>query len=415
MDNFEQEYTEQEELVEQEQELIEQEPEIVEKPPVYYIENKPEKKRRSVNLAWIATVLIAALLGGIVSSYVAPVYIFGKLIPYPQDYFGNDVKQTINVESQDTAFLVSAVAQKAMSSVVGITTESIQQDFFFGARKSSGVGTGVVVDSRGYILTNSHVVNNGDVEEVNVLFEDGTKKSAKILWNDSRLDLAVIKVDGVNVKAADLGDSDKLEVGEVAVAIGNPLGLQFERTVTSGIISGLNRSIAVDQSDTIEGLIQTDASINPGNSGGPLLNAKGEVIGINTAKIQSGEGLGFAIPINIAKPIVDQFIEKGEFSKVYMGIKGVDVDVFEKTVGTDLDIDKGVYIAEISKNSPASKADLRSGDVIVAMGDKEIDTMGQLLRQLYQYRPGDSVDLKIIRNGEKMTIKIKLESTPSNY
>lgn len=389
---------------------------VVQTPTIYYVEEKPVKiKKRKWKLTLIITILISALIGGLISSYVVPVYIFGNILPYPQNYFGKDVKQVINVEPQNTEFLVSAVAKKAMPSVVGITTESVQKDFFFGTRRANGLGTGVVVDRRGYILTNAHVVNNGNVEALNVLFDDGNKKEAKILWSDPSLDLAVIKVDGVNVVPADLGDSDKLEVGEVAVAIGNPLGMQFERTVTSGIISGLNRSIALNVNESIEGLIQTDASINPGNSGGPLLNAKGEVIGINTAKIQSGEGLGFAVPINIAKPIVDQFIEKGEFQKVYMGIKGVDVALFEKSLGTDLSTDKGIYVVEVTSQSPAAKADLRTGDIIIGLEEKEIDTMSQLVRQLYRYRPGDTVDLKVIRNGSEKELKVKLETMPKQY
>lgn len=372
------------------------------------------QKKRKINGRLVITALVSALIGGVLSSYIFPVYIFGNLIPYPDNYFGRDVKQVITVEPQKTEFLVSAVAKKAMPSVVGITTESMQQDFFFGARRSSNVGTGVVVDAKGYILTNSHVVNNGDVEVVNVLLHDGTSKEAKILWNDPNIDLAVLKVDGVKLVPADLGDSDKLEVGEIAIAIGNPLGMQFERTVTSGIISGLGRSIGVGYNETIENLIQTDASINPGNSGGPLLNAKGEVIGINTAKIQSGEGLGFAIPINMAKPIVDQFIEKGEFRKVYLGIKGVNVDVFEKSMGTKLSVEKGVYVVEVSKDSPASRADLRSGDIIVAIEDREIASMSQLVRSLYQYRPGDKIVLKVMRNGEKISLKVELAQVPKN-
>ncbi|MBB6216743.1 S1-C subfamily serine protease [Anaerosolibacter carboniphilus] len=376
---------------------------------------KPPREKRRFNWKLGTTALISALIGGILSSYIFPVYVFGNLLPYPDNYFGKDVKQVINVESQDTTSLISAVAKKAMPSVVGITTETVQQDLFFGARKSQGVGTGVVVDHRGYILTNSHVVNNGSVERVNVVFHDGTNKEAKILWNDPSLDLAVIKVDGVNVTPADLGNSDNIEVGEAAIAIGNPLGMQFERTVTSGIISGLERSIEISANETIENLIQTDASINPGNSGGPLLNSKGEVIGINTAKIQSGEGLGFAIPINLAKPIVDQFIEKGEFSKVYLGIKGVNVDVFENATRTQLAEDKGVYVVEISKDSPAAKAGLTAGDVIVGINDQEIGSMSQLVRQLYQYRAGDKIDLKIVRNGEEKDLKVALEKVPENY
>lgn len=379
----------------------------------YGVKPNPKKKNKSQVLL-IVTALISALLGGVLSSYIFPVYIFGRMLPYPQNYFGQDVKQVINVESANTEFLVSAVAKKAMPSVVGITTERLQRDFFFGTSRSRGVGTGVVVDSRGYILTNSHVVNNGSVEEVKVFFDDGTNKTAKILWNDPTLDLAVIKVDGVKVLPADLGDSDKLEVGEIAVAIGNPLGLQFERTVTSGIISGLNRSIEISPNESIEGLIQTDASINPGNSGGPLLNSKGQVIGINTAKIQSGEGLGFAIPINIAKPIVDQFIEHGEFTKVYMGVKGINVEVFERSTGTKLSVDKGIYVVEVTKDSPASKGSMRSGDIIIEVKGKEISTMSQLIRQLYQYGPGDEIDVKVMRDGEEKILKIKLEKVPAN-
>lgn len=387
----------------------EHERQIIDVKDIHYVGNHTKNKRKKGKLGLIVTILISALMGGVISSYIMPVYIFGKILPYPQNYFGPEIKQIINVEPQKTKSLVSAVAKKAMPSVVGITTESVENDFFFGQRKTSGLGTGVVVDKRGYILTNAHVVNNGNVEGVKVVFDDGEKIKAKILWNDPSLDLAIIKVEGVNVKPADLGDSDKLEVGEVAIAIGNPITMQFEKTVTAGIISGLGRSIEINHNEVIEELIQTDASINPGNSGGPLLNAKGEVIGINTAKLQSGEGLGFSIPINIAKPIVDQFIEKGEFKKVYIGIKGIDVDVFERYMGTDLSVDDGVYVAEVSKASPADRSDLRTGDVIVGIDEKEIQSMRQLVRSLYKYRPDDTIQLKIIRNGQEKILKINLE------
>ncbi|MCT4619401.1 MAG: trypsin-like peptidase domain-containing protein [Marinisporobacter sp.] len=390
--------------------------EIIDVPTFTYVENKKERKpKKRGKLTLIAVILISALIGGVISSYVMPVYIFGKLIPYPQNYFGPDVKQVIHVNPENTEFLVSAVAKKAMPSVVGITTKSIEKDFFFGARTSKGLGTGVVVDKRGYILTNAHVVNNGNVEELNVLFDDGTKKNAKILWRDASLDLAVIKVDGVNVTPADLGDSDHLQVGEMAIAIGNPLGMEFEKTVTSGIISGLNRSVEVNNNESIDNLIQTDASINPGNSGGPLLNSKGEVIGINTAKMKSGEGLGFAIPINMAKPIVDQFIEKGEFRKVYMGIQGMNVNLFERSTGIDLAPKEGIYVARVYKDSPAGKGGLSTGDVIVGIEEEKMSSMNQLAKKLYQYRPGDTINVKIMRNDQEKTLKIKLEKIPKNY
>ncbi|WP_255547803.1 serine protease HtrA [Crassaminicella indica] len=392
------------------------EQEIIDVPVITYVEDKVEKKpRKRRNLSLVVVILISALIGGVISSYVMPVYVFGKLIPYPQNYFGPDIKQVIHVNPKSTEFLVSAVAKKAMPSVVGITTTSIERDFFFGPRTAKGLGTGVIVDKRGYILTNAHVVHNGNVEELKVLFDNGKKKDAKILWSDAALDLAVIKVDGVKVVPADLGNSDDLQVGEIAIAIGNPLGMEFEKTVTSGIISGLNRSVEINENERIENLIQTDASINPGNSGGPLLNSKGEVIGINTAKIKSGEGLGFAIPINIAKPIVDQFIEKGEFRKVYMGIQGINVDIFERSTGIDLITDEGIYIARVYKGSPAAKGGLRTGDVIIGIEDKKINSMTQLVKELYKYRPGDTANIKIMRNDEEKTLKIKLERIPKNY
>jgi serine protease Do len=299
-----------------------------------------------------------------------------------------------------------------MPSVVGITTITVEQDIFFGIRKGEGVGTGVIVDNRGYILTNSHVINDGKTEEVKVLLYDGRTLKADVLWQDPLLDLAIVKVNAQNLPVASLGNSDQLTVGELTIAIGNPLGLAFERTVTSGIISGLERSIALNEIESIEGLVQTDASINPGNSGGPLLNAKGEVIGINTAKIQTGEGLGFAIPINTAKPIVDEFIKKGEFTKVYLGIKGDNVQRYIMQYGNNLGTEQGVLVYKVYSNSPVSRGGIKEGDVILAINNKNISTMGQLVRQLYQYRPGDKVKIEILRAGKKITREIVLEAMP---
>lgn len=250
-------------------------------------------------------------------------------------------------------------------------------------------------------------MGDGNVEEVMVLLYDGTRLPAEVLWNETALDLAIIKVEGHNLTPAELGDSDNLKVGEIAIAIGNPLGLNFERTLTQGVISGLNRSISVDQGETIENLIQTDASINPGNSGGPLLNAKGQVIGINTAKIQTGEGLGFAIPINTSKPIIEQFIKTGKFQKVLLGIRGVNADVFEGLTGVSLNTEYGIYIVEVEANSVADRYDIRSGDIIVGIGDTTTEVMGHLVRELYKYKPGDKAVLKIIRNGKEIQVEVE--------
>jgi len=391
------------ELKEEENESVEiGSPEVDDKKTVIY---------KTSFMKIIAVAIIASMIGGLFTAYIAPTYLYGKIIkdPYSGFYVQNGPSYEIVSETEGLT-VVSAVAKKAMPSVVGITTVAIQNDFIFGSRRAEGVGTGVIVDSRGYILTNSHVINDGDVEEVTVLLSDGENLESQVLWNDPILDLAVVKVEKTNLPVADLGNSDNLVIGETAIAIGNPLGLTFERSVTAGIISGLNRSIPISYSESIDSLIQTDASINPGNSGGPLLNAEGEVIGINTAKIQSGEGLGFAIPINIAKPIVDEFIEKGEFSKVYMGIQGIDLEEFEQSSGQDTGLEKGVFVYKVYKDSPADKAGLLGGDIITKIGENEIETMNQLIKVLYAYRPGDAETVEVVRNGDVLSYEITFVS-----
>ncbi|SHH52139.1 serine protease HtrA [Tepidibacter thalassicus] len=347
------------------------------------------------------TALIGAVIGSMLTLYLAPNFVLKDV-----DETSKPKNTQIIVNETKGESLYTAVAKKAMPSVVGITTVTLERDFFFGVRKSSGVGTGVIVDERGYILTNSHVIGDGNAKNVNVLFYDGSNEEAKVLWYDKNLDLAIIKVSKKGLPVADLGDSDKVEVGDIAIAIGNPLGLEFERSLTQGVISGLHRSIKVNEYEAVEDMIQTDASINPGNSGGPLLNSKGEVIGINTAKIQTGEGLGFAIPINTAKPIVDQFIEKGEFKRVYLGIKGVDVNYFEDRMGEDLGIDEGVYIFQVLNDTPASRAGIIPGDVIVEIDGNKIKSMGSLTRELYKFRPKDTTTVKVNRGGKEINLKI---------
>ncbi|MGN9164860.1 serine protease HtrA [Tissierellaceae bacterium HCP3S3_D8] len=366
-------------------------------------------RRRGI-FSYLIVAIIAGIIGGIVSVYIAPNYLYGKILPVPDLYSrlsseGYTVNK-INITPKDDITTVSAVARKSINSVVGITTVVIQREWFW-ERPQEGVGSGVIVDRNGYILTNSHVIGDGKAKSINVLFENGDTAEGKVLWYDPALDLAVVKADVGNVQAAELGDSDILEVGELAVAIGNPLGLDFQRSVTSGVISGLHRSIRIDQFNIVEDLIQTDASINPGNSGGPLLNSRGEVVGINTAKIKTGEGLGFSIPINLAKPIVDEVIKKGEFNNVYIGFIGEEVEIHERRMGIKLKAKKGVAISEIIPNSPAEKAGLKPLDVIVEIDNRPIETMAGLRKVLYSYRLGDKAMLKINRNGTEYDIEIR--------
>lgn len=369
-----------------------------------YIPKKPNKKKRKFRgsmFSYVALALVCSIVGGLASTFIAPM-IFKNITVASKEY----TPQAITINTNDDISTVSAVAKKAMSSVVGITTIETQDLLWFGQRDVSGVGSGLIVDSEGYILTNSHVVANGNARDIRVLFDNGDKVQGKVMWFDPTLDLAIVKVDVTGLPVATLGDSDDLEVGEIAIAIGNPLGLEFQRSVTSGIISGLHRSVQVDQVTVIDDLIQTDASINPGNSGGPLLNSNGEVIGINTAKIKSAEGLGFSIPINQAKAIVNEVIKKGSYKTVYMGISGMSVEEYEGRVGIKLPIETGLVIIQVEKGSPADKAGLYNGDIITELDGIQIDGMSQIKKALYKYKQGDKANISIIRNGNESKLEI---------
>jgi S1-C subfamily serine protease len=228
------------------------------------------------------------------------------------------------------------------------------------------------------------------------------------------LDLAIIKVDAVNLPAAVLGNSQQLEVGDLAIAIGTPLALQFKHTVTSGIISALNRTVQVPTErgqNFMEDLIQTDASINPGNSGGPLINANGEVIGINTIKVSSAEGIGFAIPIDVAKPVIEQIIKDGEFVTPYIGIVGFDKEI-ARYYKQEKDIQEGVYVVDIDERGPAYKAGLRIDDIITYIGEKKVTKMLELRSAIYSYKVGDKVGIRFLRKGKEHVIEMLLGKKP---
>lgn len=363
-------------------------------------EFKQVKKNRSYPSYAIVSI-ISAVVGGLIFSLI-----FATTIEAPKE--GSSGNQSITINPSDDITTVEAVAEKAMSSVVGITTTQIARDFW-STRAVQGVGSGVIVSEDGYILTNSHVVSDGDVEEIKVMFLDGTERAGRLIWNDSAIDLAVVKVEAEGLNVAELGNSDTINIGQQAIAIGNPLGLEFERTVTAGIVSGVDRSLQISENSQLEGLIQTDASINVGNSGGPLLDSEGKVIGINTLKISAGEGLGFALPINMAKPIVEEIIRTGEFREVYIGIEGMDAVRYQKMTGIDLGVQSGVLVAKIAENSPADRAGLQVEDIIVSIDGDGVDSFQSLRKRLYKYKPGDEVRVGIVREGRTEDAVVKLE------
>ncbi len=371
-----------------------------------YIGERYKKKRsfRGSLASYIILALLASFIGGFSSSFINP-YLHSEAYnnqgQKPKDYTG----QPVIINPNDDYNTVTAVVKKAMGSVVGITTLETKQ-FTFGLRDVEGLGSGVIVDSEGYILTNSHVVADGNAKSITVLLDNGDQVAGNVLWSDPLLDLAIVKVEITNLPAATLGNSDELEVGELAIAIGNPLGLEFQRSVTSGIISGLNRAVQLDQGNIIEDLIQTDASINPGNSGGPLLNKNGEVIGLNTAKIKTAEGLGFSIPINTAKGIIEEIIDKGSYKTVQLGISGMGIKEYQSRNGIDYGYDKGIIVLDVTEETPAARADLIRFDIILSIDDIEVDTVEGLKKALYNYREGDTARLTILRNKETLQLEI---------
>lgn len=304
----------------------------------------------------------------------------------------------------------SEVASRWIQPVVGIAVLKPDGSSIFKASTEKwGIGSGIIVDSNGYILTNHHVAG-GKNKRIIVTLSGGESVDGVTLWSDSIIDLAVVKVNVSGLPTAKLGDSGAIKVGETAIAVGNPLGLQFQKTVTSGIISALNRTVEIGTEQGVnymEDLIQTDASINPGNSGGPLMNARGEVIGINTIKVTTAEGIGFAIPINIAKSIISSFVNKGKFDEPYLGVFAYDREIIPY-IQPDLKIDSGIYVAKVDFGSPAAGKGVKVGDIINKVDNKTIHTMMDLRCALYSRSPNDTIKVDFVSDGVPKTAQITL-------
>ena len=283
------------------------------------------------------------------------------------------------------------------------------RDFFgFGPQrefKQRSLGSGFLLDSEGYIVTNNHVVENAD--QIKVRLSDDSEHDAKVVGRDPKTDIALIKIDADHLKPLPLGDSDAIPVGGWVVAIGSPFGL--EQTVTAGIVSAKGRIIG---SGPYDDFIQTDASINPGNSGGPLLNLKGEVVGINTAIVASGQGIGFAIPINLASNIITQLKETGEVSRGYLGV-GIQNLTPELAEYYNLDQKEGVLVTQVTDGYPAQAAGIREGDVIVAVDGKAVKTSRELSRMVAEAGVGKRVEIDLLRDGKKKNIEVALAKYPS--
>jgi S1-C subfamily serine protease len=321
-----------------------------------------------------------------------------------------------------------AVYEKVADGVVNVTSTAIQMDFFFNAFPTQGSGSGSIIDMKGHILTNHHVV--ADAQKLEVTLADGSKWPARLVGSDPDSDLAVIKIDAPKekLKVIPMGDSRNLRIGQKVLAIGNPFGL--ERTLTTGIISSLGRTIRSEVGTLMEDIIQTDAAINPGNSGGPLLNSEGEIIGINSAIISpsgGSVGIGFAIPVNTARRVVPELIAKGYVSYPWIGAT---IQTLIPEIAKFLKLNKverGAMIAEVAKGGPADKAGLKGGDqkvqvgnmIVIVGGDivvkadqHDVKTNDELIRYIREKKPGDTILLNVFRNGKFEEVKVILGERP---
>jgi serine protease Do len=357
------------------------------------------------------TILIAvlvAVVAAVAILFILPLAFGSNPIDVLRGKTKTEVQEVRTVEErvvQGGQIAVVEAAQKALPSVVNINVE-VGGGFVSG----TGIGSGFIYRTDGYIVTNNHVVESAS--SIEVALRDGSTYDAEIVGTDPDTDLAVIKIPESGLPTATLGTSSDLVVGELAIAVGSPEG--FEGSVTQGIISALNRNIAISSQEQLFDVIQTDAAINPGNSGGPLCNSTGNVVGINTAIYsQSGgyDGLGFAIPIDSAKPIIDQLIETGEVEHPWLGFTGTSItaDIAESY---ELPVDKGVLIRRVISNTPAQKSGLQSGDIIVALNGETVDSMEQFILKLREYKVGDTVTIEYYRGNDKSQTTATLEEKP---
>lgn len=357
--------------------------------------------------------LILFILAG-VSYYIYSTY---KKIDITPEYEIKRTESTIPLqtvenltqESQSVADMLEKVSQ----SVVGISKIKTKSNSIFSSSNSInelGLGTGIIVSNNGYILSNCHVTGKKS-STCYITLENGYTYEGSVVWCDSDLDLSITKINATNLPYATIGDSSNLKAGETVYAIGNPIGYEFRKTITSGIISSTNRSIRFEENNNVvymTDLIQTDASINPGNSGGPLLRSNGEVIGVNTVKITSAEGIGFAVPVNVVKPVIENFVTNNSFNEAYLGIYAYDKEVIPY-LSSAPNFSSGIYLVHINSDSPAISSGIQVGDIITSIDGKSINNMIELKEYIYTKLPGDTISVNVSRGYVSRTFDIILK------
>lgn len=334
--------------------------------------------------------------------------VISKLFSKKSSY-GGIIKSEIVQEESAIVDVVDAVSP----AVVSVVVRTYGFDPFTGPSTSEeGIGTGFIVDSKGLVITNSHVVDSPD-GEYSVVMKDGNTFDVKKVHLDRVQDVAILEIDGKDLPTVTLGDSDQLKVGQRAIAIGNALG-RFQNTVTVGVVSGIGRAITAGgaygvASTAYDSVIQTDAALNPGNSGGPLLNSAGQVIGMNVATTPGADNISFAIPVNTLKPLLEAFLKEGKLVKPFIG---VNYAMIPKEVAQLRRLPEGAYISRVVANTPAAKADIKRGDIITAIDGKPLSSLNPLGSALAKYKVGDTIELDIDRNAVKLKVKVTLAEAP---
>ncbi len=388
----------------------------------------PQPPRRGLGFRGAVLILIAGLILGAIGGGVAGGFVAIDVIHQAAPTLvaasspAANLVPIVSTASNSTVSagdeLVAAVKKAGPAVVTVVNTLPQQQSYdFFGFSQSTptATGSGVIISPDGYIVTNNHVIDG--YQSLQVIYADGTKVDAKLVGADQYADLAVIKVSGNVPGVAQLGDSDKLQIGESVIAIGSALG-DFKNTVTSGVVSALNRSLDTGNGYSLEGLIQTDAAINHGNSGGPLINLAGQVIGINTAIVRNtglggdvAVGLGFTIPSRTVSDITSQLISQGYVDRPYLGIRWQMITP-EIAKANGLPLDWGIYVQQVDANTSADQAGLQHGDIITAIGSDQIDGNSAFFNLLNRHKVGETTTLTVWRNGNTQTLKVTLQSQP---
>ena len=373
---------------------------------------KNRRMKKMSNLKKVMVTTITMLFLWILGFYLYATY--NNIEITPSNYetektLSTQNEQTVEKEEEKSRTIADMIEQTTKS-VVGISKLKNAGNSIFSKSNETelGLGTGIIVTEDGYILSNEHVTGS-KFSKCYITLENGKTYDGNVVWSDSDLDLSITKIKETGLKYASLGDSSKIRVGETVYAIGNPIGYEFRRTVTSGIISAKNRTIKIEEDSNksyMSDLIQTDATINPGNSGGPLIYPNGEVIGINTVKISSAEGIGFAIPINVVKNIIESFKSTGSFEEASIGIYAYDKEVIPY-LDSKINFEKGIYVAQITKGGAADNTELKEGDIITSIDGKELNTMNELREFIYTKKPKEQVSLQITRG--KINKQIILE------